>query len=226
MTSVRPPDRRPVGARWGGAAAVLFLLVLLSACAKKPPADFAPDPGLVARITGLRMEVPPSACPGGSFGAGYVAILEDGGEIPFATSYDEDNPPALHVVFLSRYSTAAIPLANGGWSAAPDPLVSAIEGFRLRALLRANPSVTTEVVVPPDYRCVDHAMAFAGPDGSEGRAGGPGPNVAVRLAVLASPFAASGDRGDGRGGGAALHPRRCRAGGSLRLVARRRGGRA
>jgi hypothetical protein len=96
--------------------------LVLTACAKKPPADFAPDPGLVSRITELRIEVPAIVCPGQTISADYVAVLDDGSELPFATSYDEDHPPALHIVFLSRYSTAATPLGNGNWSASPDPL--------------------------------------------------------------------------------------------------------
>ncbi|MDH5196947.1 MAG: hypothetical protein OEY20_06820 [Gemmatimonadota bacterium] len=172
--------------RWWVAAVGLSLL--LASCGKKPPADFAPDPGLVARITELRIEVPSFACPGQTIPAAYTAILEDGSELPFATSYDEDNPPMLHVVFLSRYAASARALGNGNWALEPDPLVSAVEGFRLRALLRANPAIAAEVVVAPDYGCLDHALAFVGAPGREGTAGGPGPNVTVRLGLLSSPF--------------------------------------
>ena len=167
---------------------VVGIPLLLSACAKKPPADFAPDPGLVARITELRVEVPPFACPGQTISADYVAVLDDGSEVPFATSYDEDHPPALHVVFLSRYATAATPLGNGNWSASPDPLASAVDGFRLRALLRARPDVQAEVMVAPAYACQDHTFAFTGGGGREGGAGGPGPSVTVRMSLLSSPF--------------------------------------
>jgi len=164
------------------------LPLLFSACAKKLPADFAPDPGLVSRITDVRIDVPPTACPGQTFRASYTAILDDGAEIPFATSYDKDNPPALHVVFLSRYSEQAAALGNGNWTAAPDPLLSALDGFRLRALLRAKPTVSTEVVVAPEYGCLDHALEFVGRPGRDGAAGGPGPNVTVRMGLLSSPF--------------------------------------
>ncbi|HEX9632301.1 MAG TPA: hypothetical protein VGA02_07525 [Gemmatimonadales bacterium] len=177
---------RALGPRGGVVAAAM--LMACSACAKKPPADFAPDPGLVARIADVRIEVPAYACPGQTIPAAYVAVLEDGSEVPFATSYDDDHPPALHVVFLSRYASAATALGNGNWSASPDPLASALEGFRLRALLRAKPDVQAEVVVAPAYGCLDHTFAFAGGNGREGGSGGPGPSVAVRLALLSSPF--------------------------------------
>jgi len=169
-------------------AAAVWIPLLLSACAKKPPADFAPDPGLVARITELRFEVPSVACPGQTIPAAYVAVLDDGSELPFATSYDEDHPPALHVVFLSRYSAEATPLGNGNWSASPDPLASAVEGFQLRVLLRARPELLADVVVAPEYSCLDHALAFTGDGGSDGGAGDPGPSVTVRMGLLSSPF--------------------------------------
>jgi hypothetical protein len=167
---------------------VTGLALLSIACAKKPPADFAPDPGLVARITELRLDVPSFACPGQTIPAVYVAVLDDGSEVPFATSYDRDHPPALHVVFLSRYSTAATALGNGNWSASADPLASAMDGFRLRALLRARPDVQAEAVVAPEYSCLDHTLAFTGANGREGGAGSPGPSVTVRMALLSSPF--------------------------------------
>jgi hypothetical protein len=173
---------------WRGRVAGAVIPLLLFACARKPPADFAPDPGLVARITALRIEVPPVACPGQTIPAAYVALLDDGSELPFATSYDEDHPPALHVVFLSRHAEAATPLGNGNWSASPDPLTSATDGFRLRALVRAKPDVRAEAVVAPEYSCLDHTLVFSGTGGHDGGAGGPGPSVTVRVGLLSSPF--------------------------------------
>jgi len=169
-------------------ASALALPAVVAGCAKGPPPDFAPDPGLVARITELRMEVPPFACPGQTIPATYVAVLDDGSELPFATSYDEDHPPALHVVFLSRVAPAATALGNGNWAAAPDPLASAVEGFRLRAMLRARPGLVADAVVAPEYACLDHRLAFVGSGGREGGAGGPGPGVTVRLGLVSSPF--------------------------------------
>jgi hypothetical protein len=116
-------------------------------------------------------------------------VLEDGSELPFSTSYDEDDPPPLHVVFLSRSSAQATALGNGHWTAAPDPLVSAVDGFHLRALLKASPDVAAEVVVAPEYGCLDHTLEFAGSPGRDGTAGGPGPDVTVRMGLLSSPFA-------------------------------------
>ncbi len=173
---------------WGGWLAVAGLSLLLTACAHKPPADFSPDPGLVSRITALRIDAPGTACPGQRIPTAYTAILDDGAEIPFATSYDEDAPPDLHVVFLSRYSRQATALGDGEWTADPDPLVSAVDGFRLRALLRAKPDVSVEVVVAPEYECLDHQLEFVGPPGRDGVAGAPGPNVTVRVGLVSSPF--------------------------------------
>ena len=45
--------------------ALLSLTVMISACGSKPPPDYAPDPGLVARIVELRMYVGDGrVCPG------------------------------------------------------------------------------------------------------------------------------------------------------------------
>lgn len=176
------------GGTIGRFGALVALSLGSAACAKRPPADFAPDPGLVERIVGLRIEAPPSACPGQTIRAQYVAELDDGSELPFETSYDDDHPPALHVVFLSRYSRTATALENGNWSASPDPLASAVEGFALRALLRANSRIAAEVTVAPDYSCLDPVLEFAGRRGRTGSDGGPGPAVTVRLGLVSSPF--------------------------------------
>src|SRR5438552_330760 len=113
------------------------------------------------------------ACPGESFAAGYTAVLKDGSLIPFETRYDEDHPPRWHVVFLQLSSKEATPLEGGGWTAARDPLATAITGFRLTALLKATPSITTSTVLAPDYRCLQHAFVVrgvgAGWRGSQGR---------------------------------------------------------
>jgi len=164
------------------------LPLALAACAHKPPPDFAPDPGLVARIEAIRIALPATACPGQVIEASYVALLDDGPEIPFATRYDEKHPPALHVLFLTRYSSAARALENGSWATADDPLLSALEGFRLRAILRAKPSVMAEVAVAPEYGCLNHVLGFEGQAGDRAAWGGPGPDVTVRLALATSPF--------------------------------------
>src|SRR2546427_3881782 len=163
---------------------VLAGIVLTAACGpKRPPPSFAPDPGLVEQIRGLRMSTSTRACPGESFAAGYTAVLKDGSLIPFETRYDEDHPPRLHVVFLQLSSNEATPLEGGGWSAARDPLATAITGFRLTALLKAKPSITTSTVLAPDYSCLQHTFGFRGVG-----AGASGPQVTVRLGILRSPF--------------------------------------
>jgi hypothetical protein len=163
-------------------------VVVLGACSHKPPPDFAPDPGLVARIESLRIFVPASACPGQTVRASYSAVLGDGTEIPFATRYDEDHPPDLHVIFLRRYSPNAMALENGNWDTFADPLLSAMEGFKLQVSLRVKPSVMTEEILIPDYTCSNHAYGFIGDRGRRGEAGAPGPDVTARIAVLSSPF--------------------------------------
>ncbi len=176
-----------------GAMGVLVLaasaLTFVSGCSSGPPPDFAPDPGLVARIAEIRMIVGEGrVCPGNVIRASYEAVLEDGSIVPFATRYDDDRPPSLHVVFLSLNSPEAQPRRDGGWATDPDPLVSAVTGFRLNAYLRANPSLSVSEVVAPDYTCQRHAYSFRGRRGSRGQIGQPGPDVTVRLDVLSSPF--------------------------------------
>ncbi len=166
----------------------LTSLVVVVACSHKPPPDFAPDPGLVGQIREIRISAPPRACPGESFAASYTAVLNDGQLIPFATRYDEDRPPRLHVVFLARTSPEAVPLENGGWSPASNPLASVSTGFRLAAGLKAKPALADSVVVEPTYECQPHAFAFQGNSGESGATGEPGPDVRVRLGIVRSPF--------------------------------------
>lgn len=155
----------------------------LAACSHGPPADFAPDPGIVAQIREIRMATNTSACPGETFGATYTAVLSDGSLVPFETRYDRKHPPRLHVNFLERTSEQATPLEGGAWSAEPDALVSAMTGFKLTATLRAKPSATTSATLSPEYSCMPHAFGFrgAGP-------GAAGPQVTVRVGILRSPF--------------------------------------
>jgi hypothetical protein len=157
--------------------------VLLTGCASKPPADFAPDPALVARIDAIRV-LPQSeyACPGGRIRTDYEAVLDDGTVLPFSRDYDDDDPPALHVMFLARQSAEAVSHENGDWTADRDPLHSVMEGFRLTAVMRARPELTATAVVAPEYSCVPHSFGFSGPTG------GPGPDVLLRLGTVSSPF--------------------------------------
>ncbi len=152
-----------------------------AACAHKPPAGFAPDPALVSRIRGIQMTTDASACPGQPIGATYVAVLDDGSRIPFASSYDEKHPPRLHVSFLDRSSPQARANDNGSWTADPDPLMST-SGFALHAALTQNPQLTADTVVAPDYSCLPHTIRMEGSHGADG------PDVTVRLAMGRSPY--------------------------------------
>lgn len=167
---------------------VLTSLVLAACGAPKPPRDFAPDPGLVARIREIQISTTRQACPGQAFAAYYTAILDDGSRIPFETRYDEDRPPRLHIVFLDRSSPDAEPLKDGGWRAEEDPVRTVRTGFRLTAVLRANPAMQASATLAPEYACQRHVLRFEGSSGYEGRPGGDGPDVTVRLAMLRSPF--------------------------------------
>jgi hypothetical protein len=167
----------------------LSLVALSAACSNKPPPDYAPDPGLVARITEIRMSMTDGrVCPGNIIRASYEAVLDDGAIIPFATHYDDDYPPPLHVIFLSRHSSEANPRNDGGWSTHRDPVVSVLNGFRLNAFLRANPSLSVSSVVEPAYTCQRNAFSFQGQRGSRGQIGRPGPDVTVQINILSSPF--------------------------------------
>jgi hypothetical protein len=167
-----------------------ILAALAAACAsRRPPEDFAPDSGLVARIREIRISAPETACPGTGFPASYTAVLDDGTTVPFATRYDRRRPPRLHVVFLERWGDAVSPLGDGGWYPDPDPLVSAHDGFTLSASLRAKPDVRATATVAPSYACTPHAFAFEGPPGGRGDGpAGDGPDLTVRLALGHSRF--------------------------------------
>ncbi len=171
---------------WVGAAIVA---AGLAGCASGPPPDYAPDPVLVEQIAELRMTTwPEQVCPGEAIRASYEAVLADGTVVPFATTYDKDRPPPLHVIFLHRASREARPRENGSWETYDDPLLSALDGFRLEARLKQQPELLATSEIAPRYDCVPQAFAFHGPNGRRGAAGGPGPDVEVRLDVLASPY--------------------------------------
>jgi hypothetical protein len=170
-------------------AATLAATLALGACSHAPPADFAPDPGLVAQIRDIRIISGYSrACPGATIPASYEAVLADGSRVPFSRSYDKDHPPRLHVVFLDRTSPEAWTQEGGDWVTERDPLATVSTGFRLTATLRAKPTATNTVVIPPYYGCMPHVFNFSGEPGGTGQPGGTGPDVTVRLAVLHSPF--------------------------------------
>ena len=133
------------------------------ACSHGPPADFAPSPALVARITGLRINTAPgTVCPGGQIQADYEAVLNDGSTVLFERRYDKKRPPPLHVVFLRRSSPEAIPQEDGDWTTNRDPLASAMNGFRLTAFLIAQPSINGAAHVRPEYSCVPPVFSFPG----------------------------------------------------------------
>src|SRR5260370_13983162 len=161
----------------------------VAACSHAPPADFAPDPGLVGQIRDIRIVTAcPRFCPGGIVFASYEAVLADGARVPFATSYDKTHAPRLHMVFLDRTSPDAVPQENGNWATNGDPLATVATGFRLTATMQAKPSATSTIVIPPDYGCMRHAFEFQGEPGGAGQPGGNGPDVPVRLAGFPSPF--------------------------------------
>src|SRR5437870_907577 len=165
------------------------LTLLFVACSHAPPADFAPDPGLVAQIRDLRIVTTQDrVCPGGWIQASYEAVLADGSRVPFARSYDRKHPPRLHVVFLDRSSPDAVSRESGDWVTNANPLWTAAAGFRLTATLSAKPAVQQTIVIPPEYSCMGHGFQFSGEPGGAAQAGGNGPDVTVRLAILRSPF--------------------------------------
>jgi hypothetical protein len=173
-------------------SATTFAVTLAAACSHAPPEGFAPDPGLVAQIRDIRIVTAYGrACPGATIPASYEAVLVDGSRVPFSRTYDKKHPPRLHVVFLDRTSPEAVTQQDGDWVTDGNALATATTGFRLTVALRAKPSVTSTVAVPPDYSCMPHAFVFAGEPGGAGgpgQSGGNGPDVTVRLAVLRSPF--------------------------------------
>lgn len=168
----------------------LGAVLVTGACSHAPPPDFAPEPGLIAQIESIHIiAASPQACPGSTIRVDYEAVLADGSRVPFARSYDKKHPPLLHVVFLERESPDAVSREDGDWKAERDPLATVSTGFRLTARLRARPTVTSTVLLPPDYGCMSHVFWFSGVSQLLGGVrGGDGPDVAVRLALLRSPF--------------------------------------
>src|SRR2546428_8814270 len=115
------------------------LTLLFVACSHAPPADFAPDPGLVAQIRDIRIVTAYArACRGAVMPTSYEAVLVGGSRLPFARSYDKNHPPRLHVVFLDRTSPDAVTQQDGDWVTSGNPLATVTTGFRLTATLRAN----------------------------------------------------------------------------------------
>ena len=181
-------------------ASLLVLIGIAAGCSKAPPADYAPDPGLLGRIKELRMTVHSGrVCPGNSFQVSYDAILDDGSRVAFATRYDKKNPPPLHVMFLDRSSREATPQGDGSWVAAQDPLISLRDGYTINAALRAKPGVSASARLEPEYSCLSHSYSFRGASGRSGSndrnsnifhggAGADGPDVTVRLGVVKSPY--------------------------------------
>ena len=166
-----------------------MFLSLATACSHKPPADFAPDPALVAQIR--EIQITPNytrVCPGYSLQASYDAVLVDGTHVPFQRSYDEKHPPRLHMSFLALSSPEAAGRADGSWTTAHDPLLSAAAGFRLTAALKAKPEIRGTVTVAPDYSCAPRTFAFEGAPGGRAQAGDNGPSVTVRIGRGRSPF--------------------------------------
>src|SRR5574341_178364 len=144
--------------QWVGVCGVVVGLGAVG-CSHGPPADFAPDPAIVARMTQIRINTAArTVCPGGQIQADYEAVLNDGSTALFERRYDKKRPPRLHVVFLRRTSPEAIPQEDGDWTTNRDPLASAMTGFRLNAFLIAKPSINTAAMVQPEYGCVPHAF--------------------------------------------------------------------
>ena len=179
--------------------AIGALVLALSACRRGPPPDFSPDPVLVEQIREIRMRpLLTRACPGESFRVDYEAVLEDGTVVPFATRYDRDAPPRLHVQFLQRTSPQTHSHGDGSWTADPDPWVSVLTGFELEATLRQRPALAAGVRIAPEYGCLDRRFSFPGdpgrspggrnPEGRNGEPGRDGPDLTVRLGVVRSPF--------------------------------------
>src|SRR6266567_3281112 len=109
----------------------VFALTLLG-CSHAPPADFAPDPGLVAQIRDIRIVTSYArACPGSVIATSYEAVLASAERVPFARSYDKKHPPRLHVVFLDRESADAVSQEDGDWVTNGNALETVTTGFRL-----------------------------------------------------------------------------------------------
>src|SRR5205823_11231571 len=86
-----------------------FVVMSFVACSHAPPADFAPDPGLISQVRDLRIVTTQDrACPGGWIQTSYEAVLAHGSRVPFARTDDKQHPPRLHVLLLHPPSPHAV----------------------------------------------------------------------------------------------------------------------
>jgi hypothetical protein len=176
---------RRIVRRW----ALPALVAICAGCSHRPPADYAPDPGLLSHIRDIEITVTPGpVCPGGMIQASYQAVIDDGTRVPFIRSYDRKHPPRLHVSFLSYTSLEASGTRDGNWATSQNAVATATTGYRLTATLASKPSITHTIVVPPDYSCMPHAFTFSGSAGGPMQGGANGPDVSVHLAMGHSPF--------------------------------------
>jgi hypothetical protein len=167
----------------------LSLFVMSGCGTNEPPADLAPDAGLLAKIRTIQVTPASSrACPGAMIQASYEAVLEDGSRVPFESTYDSKHPPKLHVNALTFSSAEAVRNADGSWALSKDRLLTATTGFRLNAALKAKPAIQGTATVAPDYRCAPRAFSFVGAAGAQAQMGANGPEISVRMARGRSPF--------------------------------------
>jgi len=127
------------------------------------------------RVRAIRLNLSETRiCPGQRIHASYAAVLDDG-----STRALDGGALAI----LTRQGDAVQPVDGGEWTSDPDPLASAVTGFRLSVWLTANPAVTAETTLVPVYSCSPRSFSFRGTG-----QGANGPDVTVRIAQVRSPF--------------------------------------
>lgn len=141
--------------------------------------------GNAASVRGLRvLPGANTACPGQLIRARYVADLTDGSTRELTTR---------DLTFVVRSGTAAEANGDGTWATDPDPVISAVSGFRLRAAVRGTPASAAETTVVPDYGCLSRNIFVALPlrtctTSIECSRLPHTPDVTVRVGIFRTPF--------------------------------------
>jgi hypothetical protein len=151
------------------ASVPLFLTLLaLAGCATPAPVPIA-----VGRVRALWLDPGDArACPGEQIKATYTAVLDD-------SSFRVIDGANLRA--LDRTGVNVRPGADGSWDTESEPLISAMTGFHLRAVLHDHPATSADTTVAPTYDCPRKLIGLTANAFN-------GPAVTVRLSQFRSPY--------------------------------------
>jgi hypothetical protein len=196
------------------AFAAVVASLLLSGCTH-PPAAVSTAP---ARRDIRALSIVPASsrvCPGHVIAAQYVARLGDGSRVSLTHA---------DLSMLALRGVAAEPRSDGGWQTDSDPLVSAVSGFHLSAVLASDTSVRADTTIVPTYECIHTSIELPASDQFRLT------EAHIRLGTFATPFydsvvVAVVEAGDGAPIATLLGPSQMRSG-AIKIHAPGKPGRA